>query len=103
MAWKVAVATGFHCRKNIPKTGYRLAGSHLHSMPFCRHGSPHESETAYFSMASPELHRGLVHSQTVVDLVWIKCEDWAHGWPHRDLNDEGEEFDEPLRHVGEHL
>ena len=54
-------------------------------------------------MASPELHRGLVHSQTVVDLVWIKREDWAHGWPHRDLNDEGEEFDEPLRHVGEHL
>ena len=54
-------------------------------------------------MASPELHRGLVHSQTVVDLVWIKREDWAHGWPHRDLNDEREEFDEPLRHVGEHL
>ena len=22
---------------------------------------------------------------------------------HRDLNDEGEELDEPLRHVGEHL
>ena len=103
MAWKVAVATGLHCRKDIPKTSYRLAGSHLHSMPLCRHGSPQESEAAYLSTPSPELHRGLVHGQTVVDLVWIKCEDWAHGWPHRDLNDEGEEFDEPLRHVGEHL
>ena len=103
VAWKVAVATGLHCRKDIPKTSYRLARSHLHSMPLCRHGSPQESEAAYLSKPSPELHRGLVHGQTVVDLVWIKREDWAHGWPHRDLNDEGEELDETLRHVGEHL
>ena len=72
-------------------------------MPFCRHGSPQEPEAPYLSTPSLELHRGLMHGQTVVDLVWVKCEDWAHGWPHRDLNDEGEEFEEPLRHVGEHL
>lgn len=74
-----------------------------HSMPLCRHGSPQETEAAHLNTPSPELHRDLVHGQTVVDLVRIKCEDWAHRWPHRDLNDEGEEFDEPLRHVGEHL
>ena len=72
-------------------------------MPLRRHGSSHEPEAAHLNTPSPELHRGLVHGQTVVDLVWIKREDWAHGWPHRDLNDEGEEFDKPLWHVGEHL
>ena len=103
MARKITVTTSLHHGKDIPETSYRLAGCHLHSMPFCRHSSPHESETAYFSMASPELHRSLVHSQTVVDLVWIKREDWAHGWPHRDLNDGRKKLDEPIGHVGEGL
>ena len=78
MAWKVAVATGLHCRKDTPKTSYRHAGSHLHSMPFCRHGSPQEPEAAYLGMPSLELHHGLVHGQTVIDLVLVECEDWAH-------------------------
>ena len=103
MAWEIAVTTSLHHKKDIPETSYRLAGSHLHSMPFRRHGSPQESEAAYLSTPSPELHRGLVHGQTVVDLVRIKCEDWAHGWPHRDLNDEGEKLDEPIGYVGEGL
>ena len=70
---------GSSLQEEHPEDGLSSHGSHLHSMPFCRHGSPHESEAAYFSMASPELHHGLVHGQTVVDLVWIKREDWVHG------------------------
>ena len=52
---------------------------------------------------SRELHRGLVHSQIVIDSVLAECEDWAHRWPHRDLNDEGKKLDEPIGHVGEGL
>ena len=26
-----------------------------------------------------------------------------HGWPHRDLNDEGKKLDKPIGHVGEGL
>ena len=41
--------------------------------------------------------------QKSVAVRWAECEDWAHRWPHRDLNDEGEKLDEPIGHVGEGL
>ena len=103
MARKITVTTSLHHGKDIPETSYRLAGCHLHSMPLRRHGSSHEPEAAGLTTPSPELHRGLVHGQTVVDSVLVECEDWAHGWPHRDLNDERKKLDEPIGHVGEGL
>ena len=103
MARKITVTTSLHHGEDIPKTSYRLAGCHLHSMPLRRHGSPQETKAAHLNTPSPELHRGLVHGQTVVDLVLVECEDWAHRRPHRDLNDEGEKLDEPIGNIGEGL
>ena len=78
-------------------------GSHLHSMPLRRHVPSHKSEAAILNTSSLELHRGLVHGQTVSDLVMVECELRTSRWPDRDFDDGGEKLDEPLRNVGEHL
>ena len=103
MAWKVAVATGLHCRKNNPKTGYRLAGSHLHGMPLRRPGPSHKTAVARRRSSSLELHHGLVHRHVVAELVLIKRELRTSRWPDCELGDERKKLDEPIGHVGEGL
>ena len=101
-AWEVAVATSLHHRKDVPKASYRLAGSHLHGMPFRRHGPSRKTEMASSRSSSLELHHSLVHRHVVAELVLVKRELRTSRWPDRELGDGDEEFDKPLGHVSEH-
>lgn len=83
----------------------RLPGSHLHSLPLRRHVSPYEAKTTGLDAPTKNLHRGMMHSQSVVDPdpVVIERVLGASRQSNRDPGNDGEESRKSRRLFGENL